>query len=179
MVKSAPQISVNSPTQHSQLAHPNFDGSNVHCVDYYKQHLSSRSFVDFSSNDICPARIPQTIIEKVFQKYAVGLPERKAVKAGDCVMIRPEHVTLDPASPGTLASPSSANWHNSIGAAQIHNPVFTLNHDVKNKPFKNLYKYTSWPGNQQETLCSACLCIFVTIQLSSQCFHHQIQNHAL
>jgi homoaconitate hydratase len=37
-------------------------------------------------------RIPQTIIEKVVQKYAVGLPEGKVVKAGDYVMIRPEHV---------------------------------------------------------------------------------------
>ena len=36
--------------------------------------------------------VPQTIIEKVVQKYAVGLPEGKAVKAGDYVMIRPEHV---------------------------------------------------------------------------------------
>jgi len=37
-------------------------------------------------------RPPQTIIEKVVQKYAVGLPEGKVVKAGDYVMIRPEHV---------------------------------------------------------------------------------------
>jgi homoaconitate hydratase len=37
-------------------------------------------------------RSPQTIIEKVVQKYAVGLNEGKTVKAGDYVMIRPEHV---------------------------------------------------------------------------------------
>ena len=37
-------------------------------------------------------RIPQTVIEKVVQKYAVGLPADKVVKAGDYVMIRPEHV---------------------------------------------------------------------------------------
>jgi homoaconitate hydratase len=35
---------------------------------------------------------PQTVIEKVVQKYAVGLPEGKVVKAGDYVMIKPEHV---------------------------------------------------------------------------------------
>ena len=34
----------------------------------------------------------QTVIEKVVQKYAVGLPAGKVVKAGDYVMIRPEHV---------------------------------------------------------------------------------------
>jgi homoaconitate hydratase len=38
------------------------------------------------------ARIPQTVIEKVVQKYAVGLPAGKTVKAGDYVMIQPEHV---------------------------------------------------------------------------------------
>jgi len=37
-------------------------------------------------------KIPQTVIEKVVQKYAVGLPIGKVVKAGDYVMIRPEHV---------------------------------------------------------------------------------------
>lgn len=34
----------------------------------------------------------QTIIEKVVQQYAVGLPDGKFVKAGDYVMIRPQHV---------------------------------------------------------------------------------------
>ena len=37
-------------------------------------------------------RQPQTLIEKVVQKYAVGWPKDKAVKAGDYVMIQPEHV---------------------------------------------------------------------------------------
>ena len=37
-------------------------------------------------------RTPQTVIEKVVQKYAVGLPADKVVKAGDYVMIRPQHV---------------------------------------------------------------------------------------
>jgi homoaconitate hydratase len=38
------------------------------------------------------SRVPQTFIEKVVQKYAVDLPEGKVVKAGDYVMIQPEHV---------------------------------------------------------------------------------------
>jgi hypothetical protein len=36
--------------------------------------------------------VPQTVIEKIVQKHAVGLPLGKVVKAGDYVMIRPEHV---------------------------------------------------------------------------------------
>lgn len=51
--------------------------------------VSRRLFATLSNEQ---PRIPQTIIEKVVQKYAVGLPEGKAVKAGDYVMIRPEHV---------------------------------------------------------------------------------------
>jgi homoaconitate hydratase len=36
--------------------------------------------------------IPQTLIEKIVQDYAVDLPAGKKVKSGDYVMIRPEHV---------------------------------------------------------------------------------------
>jgi len=50
---------------------------------------SHRLFATVVSRKLRP---PQTIIEKVVQKYAVGLPEGKVVKAGDYVMIRPEHV---------------------------------------------------------------------------------------
>ncbi|KAG5634901.1 mitochondrial Homoaconitase [Sphagnurus paluster] len=85
-------------------------------------------------------RTPQTVIEKVVQKYAVGLPEGKAVKAGDYVMIRPEHVmTHDNTGP-------VISKFNSIGATKINNPaqpVFTLDHDVQNKTPKNLAKYAS------------------------------------
>ncbi|TFK40226.1 hypothetical protein BDQ12DRAFT_488537 [Crucibulum laeve] len=85
-------------------------------------------------------RVPQTIIEKVVQKYAVGLPEGKAVKAGDYVMIRPEHVmTHDNTGP-------VISKFKSIGATRIHNPkqpVFTLDHDVQNRSDKNLAKYAS------------------------------------
>ena len=35
---------------------------------------------------------PQTVIEKIVQKHAIGLPVGKVVKAGDYVMIRPEHI---------------------------------------------------------------------------------------
>ena len=48
----------------------------------------SRGLATISSSP----RVPQTIIEKVVQKYAVDHPAGKAVKAGDYVMIRPEHV---------------------------------------------------------------------------------------
>ncbi|KZP27450.1 homoaconitase [Athelia psychrophila] len=86
------------------------------------------------------SRLPQTVIEKVVQRYAVGLPEGKVVKAGDYVMIQPEHVmTHDNTGP-------VISKFQSIGATRINNPrqpVFTLDHDVQNKSSKNLAKYAS------------------------------------
>jgi aconitase B len=41
---------------------------------------------------VVEAHIPQTFIEKVVQRYALGLAPGQTVKAGDYVMIRPEHV---------------------------------------------------------------------------------------
>ncbi|KAF8274773.1 hypothetical protein EI94DRAFT_1560966 [Lactarius quietus] len=83
---------------------------------------------------------PQTVIEKIVQKHTVGLPVGKVVKAGDYVMIRPEHVmTHDNTGP-------VISKFKSIGAAQIKFPkqaVFTLDHDVQNKSPKNLAKYAN------------------------------------
>ncbi|GAA5973671.1 hypothetical protein JCM11641_005073 [Rhodosporidiobolus odoratus] len=85
-----------------------------------------------------PARIPQTLVEKVVQKHAVGLREGKVVKAGDYVMIKPQHVmTHDNTGP-------VISKFKSIGATKISNPrqtVFTLDHDVQNRSQANLSKY--------------------------------------
>ncbi|KAI6025829.1 hypothetical protein F5J12DRAFT_810620 [Pisolithus orientalis] len=82
--------------------------------------------------------VPQTVIEKVVQKYAVDLPPGRVVRAGDYVMIRPEHVmTHDNTGP-------VISKFKSVGATKIANPrqlVFTLDHDVQNKSEKNLAKY--------------------------------------
>ncbi|KAG6906095.1 mitochondrial Homoaconitase [Tephrocybe rancida] len=98
------------------------------------------SLIRYFATATTEPRTPQTVIEKVVQKYAVGLPQGKAVKAGDYVMIRPEHVmTHDNTGP-------VISKFNSIGATKIHNPaqpVFTLDHDVQNKTPKNLAKYAS------------------------------------
>jgi homoaconitate hydratase len=70
-------------------------------------------------------KVPQTVIEKIVQKYAVGLPAGKRVRAGDYVMIRPEHIMTHDntgpviskfvisflASPDNLQLPFCANCH--------------------------------------------------------------------
>jgi len=65
-----------------------------------RTHLASRSLLRLSTSTPLLFRslatqstsIPQTLIEKIVQDYAVDLPEGKKVKSGDYVMIRPEHV---------------------------------------------------------------------------------------
>lgn len=82
--------------------------------------------------------VPQTLVEKIVQKYAVGLPEGKYVKAGDYVTISPHRcMTHDNSWPVALKFMS-------IGASKLRDPkqiVMTLDHDVQNKSEKNLQKY--------------------------------------
>ncbi|KAK8845543.1 homoaconitase, mitochondrial [Kwoniella newhampshirensis] len=81
---------------------------------------------------------PQTVIEKIVQKYAVDLPEGTKVRAGDYVMIRPEHVmTHDNTGP-------VISKFLSLSCSKLDNPrqpVFTLDHDVQNQSATNQAKY--------------------------------------
>jgi homoaconitate hydratase len=53
----------------------------------FKKVANSRCFAT-----TVDSKVPQTFIEKVVQKYALGLQPGQVVRAGDYVMIRPEHV---------------------------------------------------------------------------------------
>ena len=60
--------------------------------------------------------VPQTYIEKIVQKYAVDLPPGKIVRAGDYVMIKPEHVmSHDNTGPIISKSVLSCNIHGIVG----------------------------------------------------------------
>lgn len=80
----------------------------------------------------------QNLVEKIVQKYAVGLPENKVVHSGDYVSIQPAHVmSHDNSWPVALK-------FKGLGAKKVKNNrqiVNTLDHDVQNKSEKNLTKY--------------------------------------
>lgn len=82
----------------------------------------------------------QNRIEKIVQKYAVGLPSTKKVHSGDYVSIQPAHVmSHDNSWPVALK-------FKGLGYAKVKNNrqvVNTLDHDVQNKSEKNLEKYTN------------------------------------
>lgn len=59
----------------------------------------SRSFLRRS---YATSSSPQTLIEKIVQKYAVGTEEGKKVRSGDYVMVGPEHVCVPAVLSGQL-----------------------------------------------------------------------------
>lgn len=92
----------------------------------------------FMSAESTPS-VPQTLTEKIVQKYSVGLAPGKKVRSGDYVTLRPHHcMTHDNSWPVALKFMS-------IGATKIHDNrqvVMTLDHDIQNKTESNLKKYS-------------------------------------
>jgi homoaconitate hydratase len=81
---------------------------------------------------------PQTLTEKIVQRYAVGLPEGKLVRSGDFISLAPERcMSHDNSLPIALKFMS-------MGATQVRLPkqiVMTLDHDVQNTSSQNVEKY--------------------------------------
>jgi homoaconitate hydratase len=80
----------------------------------------------------------QTLIEKIAQKYAVGLEAGQEVHAGDYLSIRPAYVMTHDNTGAVIPK------FKSIGATKLANPrqvVHTLDHNVQDKSEKNLEKY--------------------------------------
>ena len=81
----------------------------------------------------------QNRIEKICQKYAVGLETGQKVKSGDYISIKPQHVMTHDNTGAVIPK------FKSIGATKFANPrqvVFALDHDIQNKSEKNLGKYS-------------------------------------
>ncbi|KAE8351191.1 homoaconitase LysF [Aspergillus coremiiformis] len=106
--------------------------------DIFQSQLEDPSSAAVYSSLQTSRAVPQTLTEKIVQKYSVGLAKEKFVKSGDYVTISPHRcMTHDNSWPVALKFMS-------IGATQLHNPkqiVMTLDHDVQNKSEKNLQKY--------------------------------------
>jgi homoaconitate hydratase len=82
----------------------------------------------------------QNLVEKIAQRYTVGLPEGGTVHSGDYVSIQPAHVLTHDNTGAVMKK------FKSIGATQMANPrqpVFALDHNVQDKGDANLEKYAS------------------------------------
>lgn len=82
--------------------------------------------------------MPQTLIEKIANRYAVGIDPKQKVHAGDYLRIRPKHVMTHDNTGAVIPK------FQTIGAKKIHDPrqpVFCLDHDIQNISPENLAKY--------------------------------------
>lgn len=80
----------------------------------------------------------QTLIEKIAQKFAVGIDPNHEVHSGDYLMIQPCYVMTHDNTGAVIPK------FNSIGAKKLFNPrqvVHTLDHNVQDTSEKNLEKY--------------------------------------
>jgi homoaconitate hydratase len=80
----------------------------------------------------------QNLVEKIAQKFAVGLDEGQTVRALDYISIRPAYVMTHDNTGAVIPK------FKSIGAKKLANPrqiVHTLDHNVQDKSEANLEKY--------------------------------------
>jgi homoaconitate hydratase len=80
----------------------------------------------------------QNLVEKIAQKFAVGLDEGQLVRSGDYLSIRPAYVMTHDNSGAVIPK------FKSIGASKVANNrqiVFALDHNVQDKSDENLAKY--------------------------------------
>jgi homoaconitate hydratase len=80
----------------------------------------------------------QTLIEKIAQKFAVGLSPDHEVHSGDYIMFQPAYVMTHDNTGAVIPK------FKLIGATKLFNPrqiVHTLDHNVQDKSEKNLEKY--------------------------------------
>lgn len=107
-------------------------------ADVFHSQLQDPSYAAIHSAIKSNTLVPQTLTEKIVQKYSVGLAEGKFVRSGDYVTISPHRImTHDNSWPVALKFMS-------IGASKLKDSnqiVMTLDHDVQNKSEKNLQKY--------------------------------------
>jgi homoaconitate hydratase len=81
----------------------------------------------------------QNMIEKIAQRFAVGLEEGREVHSGDYLFIRPAHVMTHDNTGAVIPK------FKSIGAKKVadpRQPVFALDHNVQDRSEKNLKKYS-------------------------------------
>jgi len=82
--------------------------------------------------------MPQTLVEKIAQKYAVNLSADHEVRAGDFIYIQPAYVMTHDNTGAVIPK------FRAIGAKKIANPlqvVHALDHNVQDTSEKNLLKY--------------------------------------
>jgi homoaconitate hydratase len=115
-------------------------------LEAFPSQMNDTVAAEHLASTVSTTKTPQTLTEKIVQKFAVGLPDGKFVRSGDYVTIKPAKcMTHDNTWP-------VATKFMGIGATKIAGSqqlVMTLDHDVQNKGEKNLKKYKNIENIEQ------------------------------
>jgi homoaconitate hydratase len=84
----------------------------------------------------------QTLLEKIAQRYAVGLASGKVVRAGEFLSIRPEHVMTHDNSSAVIPKFESMFDGSTPRVKHPGQPVIAIDHDIQNSSSENLAKYS-------------------------------------
>lgn len=84
----------------------------------------------------------QTLLEKIAQRYAVGLASGEVVRAGDFLSIRPEHVMTHDNSSAVIPKFESMFDGSTPRVKHPGQPVIAIDHDIQNSSSENLAKYS-------------------------------------
>jgi len=88
------------------------------------------------------AGVGQTLLEKITQTYAVGLPAGHTVRANDFVSVRPKHVMTHDNTGAVI--PKFASMFDGGAVPKVFDPtqpVIGIDHDIQNTTPENLGKY--------------------------------------
>ncbi|MCJ1477977.1 mitochondrial Homoaconitase [Lambiella insularis] len=134
LVRSLIRASLRRSLKRSQYNQPAFRYSST--VSAFHTNLQGPALPNIAPGK--KVTTPQTLTEKILQRYSVDLPKEKVVRSGDFVQIQPHRcLTHDNTWPVAMRFMST-------GATKIKDPaqlVFALDHDVQNKSPSNLKKY--------------------------------------
>ncbi len=83
----------------------------------------------------------QTLLEKITQSYAVGLPPGRRVRAGAFVSVRPKHVMTHDNTSAVIPKFESMFDGREPVVFDPRQPVFAIDHDIQNTAPENLSKY--------------------------------------
>ena len=96
--------------------------------------------------------MPQNLVEKIAQAFAVNLDEGQTVHSGDYISIRPAYVMTHDNTGAVIPK------FRSIGAKKVANPrqpVYTLDHNVQDTGEANMAKYLAAKASWEAA--NACL----------------------
>jgi homoaconitate hydratase len=83
----------------------------------------------------------QTLLEKITQRYAVGLPDGHVIRSGDFVSLRPKHVMTHDNTSAVIPKFESMFDGAEARVKDPGQPVIAIDHDIQNKSPENLAKY--------------------------------------